>query len=241
MDHYDTDTGEWDGQLPNAGLVSDPPDTPSRDRSSGGLLDRMQWAMDACLLFNLSAPERAVLNNLAFHMDRHRAQWAMSQATIGLEIAVHPRMVHRAMKGLIQRGLVVLLRSGKGNIDQATNVYSLSGFGMKWSFSPRRQDSLSQSETQSPESRLSVAKPDTESEFETQSDNYPSVYPSLNPPLDPSGYREADDPSDYQDLFGPEAEAPEALPKVEALPKAYLADGTSPIWCGPCAWASERL
>ena len=179
-----------------------PEESQGWERKGNGLLPRMLWAYEAGQQFHLSATQSAVLLNLAFHMHKDRAEWAMAQDSIAKETRLSAKTVSRAFDVLIRRELVILLRSGKGSLSQATNVYSLAGFKTKWQLidadtpekvgteSPKTDEAIghcvqswdreSENGTQSPMSW------DTVSENGTQSPNNPSVtlpstYPSSFP------------------------------------------------------------
>ena len=168
--------------------LNDTQDAPEKQLDGNGLLPRMQWAHAAIQHFRLSAPQAAVLVNLAYHMHKDREEWAMSQETIGKETRLSPKTVSRAMGILIHRELVILKRSGKGNLSQATNHYSLSGFGTKWQIidadtpekvgteSPKtnegQSDTVSRNGAESPETGQRVPlQSDSVSENGTESPN----------------------------------------------------------------------
>ena len=222
-----------------------PEESQGWERKGNGLLPRMLWAYEAGQQFHLSATQSAVLLNLAFHMHKDRAEWAMAQDSIAKETRLSAKTVSRAFDVLIRRELVILLRSGKGSLSQATNVYSLAGFKTKWQLidadtpekvgteSPKTEEAIghcvqswdreSENGTQSPMSW------DTVSENGTQSPNnppvtLPSTYPSLLP------FPEEDDEKKENDGEREKNGGPTL---------AYSKDG-QPANCGPCHRRFDR-
>ena len=96
--HYSQDSGEWDGQLPNAELVQNTtPDYPDYP----GPVNRRQWATTIGITFELSPGERAVLQSYAHDAGSPRGCWKAA-ATIAHELGYTEDFVGDARARLLK-------------------------------------------------------------------------------------------------------------------------------------------
>ena len=101
--HYSPDSGEWDGQLPNAELVRNAtPDYPDYP----GPVARRQWATAVGIEFNLSAGERSILQAYAHDAGTPRGCWK-SAATMAHELGYNEDFIRDGRKKLIKLGILV--------------------------------------------------------------------------------------------------------------------------------------
>ena len=105
--HYSADTGQWDGQLPHSDIAAQSND-PSQHQGPNWptLLERMLWTRKVIRSFGLTAPQAAVLNEIAFRDGRGFGCTA-TMATIGLDTAYNEKSVRTAIKGLEAKKLIL--------------------------------------------------------------------------------------------------------------------------------------
>ena len=115
--------------LPMVGAI---PPIDTRDRSDGGRLDRTAWAYDFGRRSDLTKPERAVLLYLVHRAGPQRFfECADSETIIGEWTGYARKAVGTAIKGLIQKGAIAQVRSGKGG-NPITSKYQLRGNQTSW-------------------------------------------------------------------------------------------------------------
>ena len=105
--HYSADTGQWDGQLPHSDIAAQSND-PAQHQGHNWptLLDRMLWTRRVIRTLGLTAPQAAVLNEIAFRDGRGLGCTA-TMATIGLDTAYNEKSVRTAIKGLEAKKVIL--------------------------------------------------------------------------------------------------------------------------------------
>ena len=105
--HYSADTGQWDGQLPHSDITVQSND-PAQHQGPNWptLLERMLWTRRVIRSLSLTAPQAAVLNEIAFRDGRGLGCTA-TMATIGLDTAYNEKSVRTAIKGLEAKKIIL--------------------------------------------------------------------------------------------------------------------------------------
>ena len=123
--HYSSDTGQWDGQLPHSDIAAQSND-PAQHQGHNWptLLDRMLWTRRVIRTLGLTAPQAAVLNEIAFRDGRGLGCTA-TMATIGLDTAYNEKSVRTAIKGL--EAQKVILSNGAAGQKKILTLPVLNG------------------------------------------------------------------------------------------------------------------
>ena len=105
--HYSADTGEWDGQLPNADIVAPQPNGPEIQLHNWPtILDRMAWARRVIRSLRLPPPQAAVLNEVVYRDGRGNGCSATME-TLALDTGYNEKSVRTAIQGLENQTLVL--------------------------------------------------------------------------------------------------------------------------------------
>ena len=123
--HYDPSTGSWDGQLPHANLVDVP-------LSPAGILERPEeywpdafkrdaWVDAVAGMYELSQYEVAVLRRVMFRCGRRSQACWESQESMVKFLKVSRRSVQRALKSLLDMGMIHKVNFYHG--DNSGNAY----------------------------------------------------------------------------------------------------------------------
>ena len=106
-DHYSTDSGEWDGQLPHSD-IADQSNDPAQYQSPNWptLLERMLWTRAIIRAYKLPPPQAAVLNEIAFRDGRGRGCTATME-TLALDTGYNEKSIRRATQALEQKNIII--------------------------------------------------------------------------------------------------------------------------------------
>ena len=105
--HYSADTGEWDGQLPNADIVAPQPSGPEiQFQNWPTILERMAWARRVIRSHRLPPPQAAVLNEVVYRDGRGNGCSATME-TLALDTGYNEKSIRTAIQGLENRTLVM--------------------------------------------------------------------------------------------------------------------------------------
>ena len=126
--HYDPDSGEWDGQLPNPELVAQVPPAKYSERKIGGPKDRLGWLIANASAVNAGAYRLlSILVNDANHAGICHPSWERLKELSGTG---HNSTIDRQLDELKAAGLVEIVRHGKGT--RTVNTYRLTGHYTDW-------------------------------------------------------------------------------------------------------------
>ena len=104
--HYSTDSGDWDGQLPHAGVAGLAKNQSVAEAANWpGILQRMDWAIAMTRTHKLSPPQSAVLKEIAYRDGQGRGCTAAMQ-TIAEDTGYNEKSIRTAVKELRDRGLI---------------------------------------------------------------------------------------------------------------------------------------
>ena len=105
--HYSADTGEWDGQLPNADIVAPQPSGPEiQFQNWPTILERMAWARRVIRSHHLPPPQAAVLNEVVYRDGRGNGCTATME-TLALDTGYNEKSIRTAIQGLETRTLIL--------------------------------------------------------------------------------------------------------------------------------------
>ena len=105
--HYSADTGEWDGQLPNADIVAPQPSGPEiQFQNWPTILERMAWARRIIRSHHLPPPQAAVLNEVVYRDGRGNGCTATME-TLALDTGYNEKSIRTAIQGLETRTLIL--------------------------------------------------------------------------------------------------------------------------------------
>ena len=105
--HYSPDSGEWDGQLPSADIVTPQPTGPEiQFHNWPTILDRMAWARRIIRSHRLPPPQAAVLNEVVYRDGRGNGCSATME-TLALDTGYNEKSIRTAIQGLENRTLVL--------------------------------------------------------------------------------------------------------------------------------------
>ena len=105
--HYAAESGQWDGQLPNADIadqVAEPQEVQGPTWPS--ILQRMEWTRETIRAHTLPPPQAAVLNEVAYRDGRGLGCTA-TMATIALDTGYNEKSIRTAIKKLEGRGIII--------------------------------------------------------------------------------------------------------------------------------------
>ena len=108
QDHYSTDSGEWDGQLPHSDIADQSKD-PAQYQSPNWptLLERMLWTRAIIRAHHLPPPQATILNEIAFRDGRGLGCTA-TIATLALDTGYSEKPVRLAIQALEKKGIVMV-------------------------------------------------------------------------------------------------------------------------------------
>ena len=105
--HYSSDSGEWDGQLPNADIVAPQPNGPEIEPPNWPpILDRMAWTRRMIRAHRLPPPQATALNEVAYRDGRGHGCTATME-TMALDTGYNEKSLRTAIQGLESRSLVI--------------------------------------------------------------------------------------------------------------------------------------
>ena len=109
--HYSADTGQWNGQLPQADIADFASNQPEAETPNWPtILQRMNWTRAIIRAYKLPPPQAALLNEIAFRDGRGRGCTATME-TLALDTGYGEKSIRRAIKPLEEKGLIIAIGS----------------------------------------------------------------------------------------------------------------------------------
>ena len=107
QDHYSTDSGEWDGQLPHSD-IADQSNDPAQHQSPTwpGIIERLNWTRAVIRAQKLPPPQAAVLNEIAFRDGRGLGCTA-TIATLALDTGYSEKPIRLAIQALEKQAIIM--------------------------------------------------------------------------------------------------------------------------------------
>ena len=105
--HYSPESGEWDGQLPHANIVSPQPNGPEIEVPNWPpILHRMGWARSMIRTHRLTPPQAAVLNEVVYRDGRGNGCSATME-TMALDTGYNEKSIRTAIQRLETKSLIL--------------------------------------------------------------------------------------------------------------------------------------
>ena len=134
--HYDPDSGQWDGQLPNPEITARiGPVTKPTLREPLDAKEPTYWAEHTGPWLKMAA--RAVLREIARYADPATGKAFPSEDTLAATLGTTSRTIRTAVKTLVHAGLLTIVHR-----PNRSNIYRLIGVDREWA--PAHKDNPGQ-------------------------------------------------------------------------------------------------